>query len=155
MTGTTFITAYFSGVVLSNATTQNPAAIASGVYIGNTAASPSYNGDAIYGKAGTAWTVVNKGTIVSGAANSSSVGIDLKSGGVVTNASAGSIAGRYLGIRIAGGDGTVANLGTTTASDGDAVYLVAGGRVTNGHSGSSVGLVSASNDGVVLRGPSG
>ncbi len=81
MAGTTFTHAYFNGIALNNAGTENPATIASGVYVGNTAASPSYNGDAVYGDAGTAWTVVNDGTIVSGSADSLSIGIDLKSGG--------------------------------------------------------------------------
>src|ERR1051326_1684769 len=94
MTGTLVTGAHFNGIALNNAVTQNPATIASGAYVGNTAASPTYNGDAVYGKAGTAWTVVNNGTIVSNPSYNS-VGIDLKSGGVVTNASAGPIPGQY------------------------------------------------------------
>jgi len=83
MTGTAFTGAYFDGIVLNNAATQNPATITAGGYVGNTGTSPSYNGDAVYGKMGTVWTVVNDGTIVSGAVNSLSVGIDLKTGGQI------------------------------------------------------------------------
>jgi hypothetical protein len=156
MSGTIFTSAYFNGIVLSNAGTENPATIASGAYVGNTAATPSYKGDAVYG-AGAAWTVVNDGTIVSGAATSSSIGIDLKSGGSVTNGSTGSIAGKRAGVEIAGPAGTVANFGRITASTsvGIGVYLRAGGSVTNGHSGSSAGLISGHSGGVVIRGAAG
>ena len=87
MTGTVFTGAYVDGIVLSNSATQNPATIAGTAYVGNTGAAPLYNGDAIYGKSGTAWNVVNDGTIVSGSASNSSVGVRLKSGGAVTNRS--------------------------------------------------------------------
>ncbi|MGC2414021.1 MAG: calcium-binding protein [Stellaceae bacterium] len=154
MTGTVFTSSYFSGIVLSNATTQNPATIAAGVTIGNTGTAAGI-GDAIYGAPVTAWTVSNYGTVVSAASKSSSVGIDLRAGGVVTNGSAGSIAGQYAGLQIAGAASTVANLGTIAAFGVVGVYLRAGGSVTNGHSGASTGLISGHADGVVIAGGAG
>src|SRR5688572_17359400 len=136
MTGTLYTGAYFNGIVLNNAATQQPATIASTGYVGNTGTAPSYNGDAIYGQAGTAWNVINKGTIVSNTGNASSVGVHLKSGGTVSNGTTGAIAGQLAGIFIEGAAGTVTNSGTITGSAKYGVLLLAGGRVTNGKSGS-------------------
>ena len=179
MTGTIFAGAYFGGIVLSNATAQNPATIAVGGYVGNTGTAAAHNGDAIYGAPVAAWTVYNYGTIISnrGASFTYSVGIDLRGGGSVTNGSAGSIAGQLVGIGIKGGAGTVANLGTisgnsvgieiaggagTIANFGTiagttsiGVFLTAGGSVTNGRSGSSARRISGANEGVVIQGGAG
>src|SRR5688572_13838210 len=117
---------YNNGIILNSAA-QNPATIAATGYVGNSGAYPSYNGDAIFGAAGTAWNVINHGTIVSGSGYyaSFSAGIRLLSGGTVSNGSTGSIAGRRDGIWIEGGSGTVANSGTITASTVSGVYLFA------------------------------
>ncbi|HEV8679824.1 MAG TPA: hypothetical protein VGQ90_10650, partial [Stellaceae bacterium] len=96
MTGTVYTGAYYNGIVLSNATLQNPATIAASGYIGNTGT--SHNGDAIFGAVGTAWTVVNEGTIVSNGTIGLSYGVDLRSGGAVVNEATGSITGQAGGI---------------------------------------------------------
>ncbi len=140
MTGTIYTTSYFNGIVLSDAAIQNPATIASGVYIGNTAASPTYNGDAVHGKIGTAWNIFNFGTIFSNHAFSS--GVYLRPGGSVTNgqsgASAGLIHGYLDGVRITLGAGTVTNFATISSAN-LGVILTAGGRVSNGASGEIAG----------------
>ena len=151
MTGTIFTTSHFNGIALTNAATENPATIASGVYVGNTAASPSYDGDAVYGKVGAAWTVVNDGTVVSGS-GALSVGIDLESGGSVTNA--GTIVGQSIGVVIGRARGTVANFATIAGSTDIGVLLYAGGSVTS-HSGSSAGLISGASFGVGIEGATG
>ncbi len=152
MTGTVFTGAYVDGIVLNNSATQKPATVAGTGYVGNTGTAPLYNGDAIYGKSGTAWNVVNNGTIVSGSASGSSVGIRLKSGGAVTNGLTGSIAGVSAGIWIEGAAGTVANSGTITSPFSDGVFLAAGGSVTNGTSGSPPGLISGGFYGILITG---
>ena len=58
---TEFTTSTTTGIVLDSATVSNPVTIDAGVTISNTAA--SFSGDAVYGKAGTAWNVTNDGTI--------------------------------------------------------------------------------------------
>src|SRR5687768_360892 len=155
MTGTLYTGAYFNGIVLSDPATQKPATIGMTGYVGNIGTAPSHNGDAIYGQAGTAWSVINKGTIVSNTGNASSAGIHLKSGGTVSNQATGAIAGQLAGIFIEGAAGTVSNSGTIAGNAGHGIYLGGGGRVTNGKSGSPAALISGAFNGVVVTGGSG
>ncbi len=68
----------------------------------------------ILGPVGTAWTVANLGTVES--VGSQGLGIDLLSGGLVTNGSTSvataTIIGSNNGINIGGASGTVVNYGT-------------------------------------------
>ncbi len=129
MAGIVYTGTYHNGILLNNPTVQSTAIVTG--YVGNTGS--SHKGDAIYGAVGTPWSVVNDGAIVANP-TLSSVGIDLRSGGSITNNETGSVAGQYAGIRIAGGPGTVTNLGTLSG-DGSGVELKDGGSVTNGTSG--------------------
>ncbi|HEV8679711.1 MAG TPA: calcium-binding protein, partial [Stellaceae bacterium] len=144
-----------SGVVLSDATAQNPTTVTLTGYVGNTGS--SHNGDAIYGVAGTAWTVANFGTIAGNTALVSA-GIHLKSGGRVSNQPGGSISGHYAGINIEGAAGTVTNSGNVSGSTvyiSGGVLLFAGGSVTNGTSGASAALISGSVVGLQIAGSAG
>lgn len=147
-----------NGVVLSLGT-QNPTTVTATGYVGNTGTSPSHNGDAIYGQAGTAWTIANQGTIIGNLYQiyggiSEAQGIHLKSGGSITNLTTGRIVARVSGIFIEGGSGTVANLGTILGQE-LGVGLVAGGSVTNGASGSSVGYIYGAVTGISVVGSPG
>ena len=61
MAGTIISGSHLTGIVLSNAATENPATIAAGGYVTNT--TTAYGGDAVFGLAGTAWRVTNLGTV--------------------------------------------------------------------------------------------
>jgi hypothetical protein len=104
-------------------------------------------------------TVANFGTITE--ARTSGVGVDLFFGGSVTNGATGeinaSINGGIFGVYIRGGIGTVSNFGTITAAStsGVGVELAAGGRVVNGASGSTAGLISGGSAGVDILGSAG
>jgi hypothetical protein len=120
MTSTTISGAYIVGVTLSG--TYNP------VYFQGSVTTNS--GNALTGPAGTLWTVVNSGQIDSTYAFGR--GIQLDSGGSVTNQSTGSISGTYAGVYIESGLGTVSNAGMITGvSGGSGVALHDGGLVTN------------------------
>jgi hypothetical protein len=86
-------------------------------------------------------TVVNAGVIAGKYTANNADGVYLQAGGSVTNQSGGTISGDNNGIRIAGGTGTVVNLGVVHSNDipgqngGAAIYLADGGVVTNGASG--------------------
>ena len=141
MTGTIFSGSYSSGIVLSDPATQNPATIAARSYVGNSGTAVAHNGDAVYGAAGTVWNLLNYGSIVSDSGISLSAGVSMQSGGVVANGSAGSIVGQLAGVLISGAAGTIANFGAIAGS-AYGVLLSAGGRVTNGQSGSSTEVIS-------------
>ena len=92
----------------------------------------NHSGGAIYGQDhgvdvyGSAGTVVNAGSI-----SAHYIGVDLHSGGIVTNQSGGTIhSGATVvgsgGIVIGGGGGTVVNAGSISGSNGKAVALHAG-----------------------------
>jgi hypothetical protein len=99
-----------------------------------------YTGVKISGGAGT---VVNHGSIAGLEAIGSFVylqfGVDLKSGGAVTNEAGASITGRSVGVDISGGTATVVNLGSIGSTGGTSntgpaslgVDLQSGGSVTN------------------------
>ncbi len=142
-----------TGVVLSG-TNDNPTEVTSTGYVGNT--TTAHRGDAIYGIAGTSWTVSNYGTIKGNTTLGTSAGIDLQSGGYVVNDLGGRISGQANGIEIYGGNGVVLNRqGTIRAQLGYGVYLAAGGAVTNGQSGSAAALISGPSDGVFITGTTG
>lgn len=127
--------------------------------------------DAVDGYSGGAWTVTNYGALASsgpiytygiyltGASNtidnyghiSGAGGIQLSTGGSVTNEAGATIAGTgattsgissVSGIHVGGGGGTVSNSGTITAN-GYGVGLDMGGHVTNYASGSITGAEDA------------
>jgi hypothetical protein len=130
---------YTAGLVLSDSTTQNPATVTStGLVDVN---STNANASGILGNAGFPWTVANQGTVES--IGNLGVGIDLQSGGVLTNGTGGAtnalISGSYRGLVINGDPGTVSNYGTiqgTGVVTADGISLGAGGEVTNGAGGS-------------------
>ena len=119
---------------LSNSATDNPATVTStGVIDVNSATSYAAG---ILGISGFAWTITNLGTVES--TGSQGLGIDLLSGGIVTNGSAGLIVGRDVGIDMSGGSGTVSNRGSVSAVN-FGIYIIGGiGTVSN------LGTVSAS-----------
>ena len=136
------------GVHLTSSSFTNPVFINPGITISNT-------GDAITAGSGS-WTLENKGHIsgVGGFAN----GIDLSSGGSVTNFAAGLITGSSDGVRIYGAAGTVINYGSIAGQSvasptysGFGVYLQDGGAVTN----MSGGTISGYQSGINVYGNAG
>ncbi|MGC2412099.1 MAG: hypothetical protein WA459_05315 [Stellaceae bacterium] len=123
-----------AGGSVTNGQSGSTAGLISGRYFG------------VYVKGGLG-TVANFGAI-SASAPGDGAGVLLVAGGSVTNASTGSIESQNTGIAITGSSGTVSNLGTVSGS-GKGVSLE-GGRVTNGQSGSSGGLISGFFDGVYV-----
>jgi fibronectin-binding autotransporter adhesin len=115
------------------------------VFNGNTADTTASisgvrNAILIYGGAGA---VTNFGTVT---ATVGSRAVVLRAGGKVTNGSSSStaalISGPGGGVYISYGSGTVTNFGTISgATTGNGVALRDGGRVTNGQSGSTAGLI--------------
>ncbi|HEV8678091.1 MAG TPA: hypothetical protein VGQ90_01855, partial [Stellaceae bacterium] len=81
-------------------------------------------GNAIYGPAGTAWTVANSGVI-----GADQNGILLKTGGLVDNTNL--ISAGFSGIEIDGAAGTVMNSGTIQGGGTSGITLGAGGTVAN------------------------
>lgn len=173
MTGTIYHGSYVNGIVLSNPATQNPATIAATGRVGNT-------GVAVLGQAGHAWTVSNLGTV--DGKGRSGIGIELVSGGRVTNGSTASraalIEGVSYGIAVARAAGTVTNFGTVESTgnasngvglagaaltnfgtiEGTGFYAngagLTGGRVTNGASGSTAALIKGEKNGFGVAGNS-
>jgi len=94
---------------------------------------------AVYGNSGTAWTLTNHGTIAS--SSSSDPAIEFASGGIVHNY--GSIDGEAGGVHISADFGFLSNCGSIFATEGDAVFLGAGGYVSNMSSGTISGSLSA------------
>jgi len=107
---------------------------------------------------GGAGTVANFGTITS---TSSGFGVGLHDGGSISNGSNTSTAALissaagHTGVYVNGGAGTVTNFGSVKGGS-DGVFLGDGGRVANGQSGSTAGLiVGASGDAVLIAGTVG
>jgi fibronectin-binding autotransporter adhesin len=67
-------------------------------------------------------TIDNAGT--NAGTGTTGVGIDLTSGGSVSNAAAASIAGGYSGVYIDGGGGTVVNAGSVAGTPGAGVRVI-------------------------------
>src|SRR6516164_6470527 len=124
-----YVGTYLNGIVLSDPATQNPAIVAATGYVTNQ--TMAYNGDAIYGAPGYPWTVTNMGTV-----KSTSTGVELSSGGTVTNFGTidSGVGYPISGIDISGGSGTVTNFGTIVSGE-YGIKLTAGGTVTNGQGG--------------------
>ena len=120
-----YVGTYLNGIVLSDPATQNPAIVAATGYVTNQ--TMAYNGDAIYGAPGYPWTVTNMGTV-----KSTSNGVELSSGGTVTNFGTidSGVGYPISGIVISGGSGTVTNFGTIVSGE-YGIKLTAGGTVTN------------------------
>ena len=104
--------------------------LAGGGYLGNkTAGKIAAAGNGVIGIIAAA-TVVNQGHIT----GALGTGVRLLAGGIVTNKSSGSITGDNSGVYILGGAGSVVNYGAiseTGTAGGTAIYLGAGGKVTN------------------------
>jgi hypothetical protein len=88
-------------------------------------------------------TVINSGTI------RGLTGIALKAGGTIANEPTGLVPN---GVYVAGAPGTVTNLGTISGTYSSAINLQAGGSITNGESGSPIGLISGNYDGIKIYG---
>jgi hypothetical protein len=102
-----------------------------------------------------AGTVTNFGSIVSNATATSGTAVFLRDGGLVTNNKHAVITAAYDdGVRIENAAGAVDNLGAITgghASGNAAIYLGAGGSVTNG----AGGLIFGRGSGIVLANVAG
>ncbi len=118
-----------------------------------------YNGIFLNGLVGN---LSNAGTIQATGvgATERSVGVDLKDGGSVTNATAGVIEGGSGGLRIQGAAGTVINAGFIAGAHGTlaniyGVYLSAGGTVINTPTGNMQAVIYGLQYGVVVAGGTG
>ena len=150
---TTFSGSHTTGIVLDPAAgVTNPVTIATGAYI-SANLTPSYSGDAVYGKSGTAWNVTNNGTVFTSYPSGS--GIVLAAGGIVTNSATASITGNQDGVGIDGAIGTVTNLGKIGGAHHNGVNLGAGGTVTNGSSSSTTAQIDAYEIAVAVHGAAG
>ena len=129
------------GVVLTSPSYANPVVINPDVTI-------SSNGDGVYANTGV-WTIQNAGNIAASGTNGR--GVELQSGGSVTNAASASISGVYRGVEISGGAGVVINDGSITSALGAGVKLQFGGSVTNAASAS----ITARYRGIVISGGAG
>jgi hypothetical protein len=141
MTGTTITGAHLTGVIL-DPSTQNPVTVSATGTVADT--SIALLGEVV----ATAWTVSNLGTI--DGTGMFSIGIDLESGGEITNGSNAATnalikSEGFFAVFIPGGTGKVANLGTIegagTSSGG--VDLFVGGSVANGSKSKTAALISA------------
>src|ERR1051326_3779398 len=134
--------------ILSDPSIDNPVAVSSTGLIDVN--SPTAYTPGILGPSAFAWTVTNVGTVES--TGSQGLGIDLLSGGVVTNGLAGLIAGSDAGIDMSSGSGTVSNLGTVSAGN-FSVYIRDGiGTVSNLGTMAASGNAVAGGIGVALKG---
>jgi T5SS/PEP-CTERM-associated repeat protein len=139
MSGTTLSGSYLTGVILSDPATQNPATVTGTISV------PA--GTALQGQAGTAWTVVDQGTISSTAG----VGVALASGGSITTTANALIAGSTVGAYIYGATGGITNAGAITASAGPGVHLGLGGTIID----QPGGQITGSAAGILISGGPG
>ncbi len=126
MTNQTITASYLTGITLTATNTT----------IASTGSVTNNNAAAVSGLPGTAWTLVNQGGVTGIGAD----GVDLATGGFVSNAFAANVVG-YTGVDIRGATGTVVNGGSIagTASRYAGVALAAGGSVTNVATGMLIG----------------
>jgi len=115
------------------------------------------NGYGVFVAGGTG-AVMNSGAITGSiiSANADSVGVNLASGGTVTNTSGGSISGERAGVYFGAtgtltNSGAVFNLGTVTPKGGAGAYLAGGGAVAN----SAGGSIAGNSYGVFVTGGAG
>lgn len=123
--GTTFAATYFQTVTLSSPAEQ-PSSVTGTITV--------TSGVALYGSAGTAWSITNSGLIRSqGTGASGGYGIYLLTGGDITNQSGGTVSGYAGGVLIKGAAGTVVNGGQViaTGTSGFGVDLLSSGAITN------------------------
>lgn len=144
----TYNTAVNTGIVLNDATLQNPVTVTASGIITNT---NTAGGDAVNGDNSAAWTLTNYGTI--SATLTSSNGINFYAGGLVINAAGGLIAGPNA-VQIGGTAGTVLNAGTILSTQQYGVRLESGGTVSNlaGTSGSAQIIGGATGVQLLLAG---
>jgi Hint domain len=93
-------------------------------------------------------TVINSGYVTDSASYvpfANYTGVDLMDGGSVTNTQEGTITGTNYGIRVDNAQGTVTNFGSIEAPAGNAIYLNAGGFLTN----ESGAYIRGANHGIV------
>lgn len=135
----TTVTTNSAGIVLNAPSDTSPVVVAPGVTI----AGP---GHGIYAR-NDIWTIQSAGTI-----SAAGYGINLHTGGSVTNTLAGVIAGGGRGVLIAGSNASVANYGAISASSpsGYGAFLSGGGSIYNGPSASITGGLR----GVIAQGAS-
>jgi hypothetical protein len=117
---------------VDSALTLAPGGVLSNASTGTITAS---DGNAVYGEASGAATVVNAGVIAG-----DGYGIVLDAGGSVTNHSGGAISGGNDGILGQSGAVTVVNAGSIAGSDVNGILLSPGGRVTNQSGGAISGV---------------
>ncbi len=104
-------------------------------------------------------SVANSGTVT--AAGTGSYGVGLDEGGTVVNGRGGSaiglIEGGIDGVVVDGAAGTITNFGTIngTGTSSDGIFLAAGGKITNGSSGSTAALIKGAGYGVAVTGGTG
>ncbi len=139
MNGTTFSNSYSVGITLDNPSTELPATVTGTIDV---AAGP-----ALQGVTGTAWTVVDQGTI----ASTAGLGVALAGGGTIRTTANALIAGSTAGAYIYGAPGTVTNFGTISGSAGPGVRLGAGGTVVD----QVGGQITDSSAGVLISGGAG
>ncbi|MBV9825120.1 MAG: hypothetical protein JO001_05540, partial [Alphaproteobacteria bacterium] len=140
---------YFSGIVLSNPTVQNPTTITAGSYVTNQ--TTAHAGDAIYGTSAAAWRLTNSG-IVNGTTQTSADGVRLVNGGTVTNVNF--IAGSFDGVQVDGATASVANSGTIVATGtgfANAVQFASGAIGTVNNTGTIQALGGTQALGVALN----
>ncbi len=136
MTGTIISGTHTIGVVLNNATSENPATVdASGVItIGN--------GIALSADASAAWTLLNQGTIA--ASLNFGDAVSFAGAGTVTNSGSAALIEGVYGVIIDGAGASVANSGSIHGYL-KGVGLTAGGSLTNAAGGTIDGQEGAVN----------
>src|SRR5436853_4416703 len=147
---------YTTTQILTTPAIDNPATVTTTGVIDVNSTISSYVG--LFGAGGYAWTVTNLGTVES--AGYQGIGIDLVSGGTITNGAIGSttalIEGPRFGIVLSAA-GAVTNYGTIespgTFSYG--IFLMSGGTVTNGSVGATGALIDGGTRGVIVVGGAG
>ena len=159
MAGTVYSGTYTTGILLSNPATQRPATVTGTI-------TDSTTGAALYGNVDVAWTVINQGT-VENTGTTGGTAIQLGAGGTVNNQiqpsvspsgpTGGSLIEGYGGILIQGAAGAVTNLGSikATGTNADAVYMTAGGTVSNGNASDTNASISGGRHGVFIKGAAG
>ena len=134
MIAKTYNGTYSNGITLGNVT-YNPVAVYGGVKANLSAA--------LYGAAGSAWTITNHATI--SGTGKEGYGIRLLAGGTITNFAGGTIhASLAPAIDVTGAYGSLTNSGFVQVSDGAraAVALLGGGYVSNSVTGTITGTLA-------------